>query len=285
MSKKLFLSIGLFLIFQANANAITILPEFDQVNDFAVFGLKDSTITIGTGVTIINGDVASGPNGGGVLNKGTINGNYFKDPTSTLIPDPDFTITGSSSVKDLTDASNEAVAASTAFDAFIATQTFAAITGTQTINGNGDINVIDVDSITLVNNDLILNGVPQEYFIFNIFGDFSLSSGMIEFTGGLPESHVLFNFPTTGLEIKISKSTSYARGTFLAPYRDISLDKAKLDGAIISGKNILIHSGAELNYYPFTPSNVIPEPSTIFLLGLGMALYYLLSINKLKKLV
>ena len=76
--------------------------------------------------------------------------------------------------------------------------------------------------------------------------------------------------------VTIDKPVGDAAGIFLAPLRDIILDKATLEGAIIGGgggNGLTVHSGANL-------IGVIPEPPT-YLAGLLAIAVLLLSHAKL----
>ena len=64
--------------------------------------------------------------------------------------------------------------------------------------------------------------------------------------GGVTANHVVFNFPTAGPTIKLSKSTNAVSGTFLAPQRDLIYhNPAGFTGAVIAD-DIDIHSNGNL---------------------------------------
>lgn len=101
---------------------------------------------------------------------------------------------------------------------------------------------------------LTLSGGPNDVFIFNVSGDFSLGSSQIKLAGGLTANQVLWNFPGNGTTVNVYKDITIANGTFLVPFRDYVQDVATLNGAVLCGGNLRIHSGAKVNY----PSGCTP---------------------------
>ena len=282
---KILLWIGIFLsifggAFQASAHACLI--DLGAADDFALLGLTDADVTIGSEATTINGDVGIGPNNTGDLLKATINGTLFIDPTATPNVHGDLIVIGGSVTQDLTQPVLDALLASAAAAALLPTQTFGDITTSTTITSDQMCNVILLNSLDLVKKTLTLDGNPDDYFIFNVAHGFSLSSSIIQLSGGVTAGHVLFNFPDPGAsksdDIFIFKSqdVTQAYGTFLAPHRNVSLDKAGLYGAILSGGEILVHSGAQLNNVPFQSqsSTPTPEPGSFALISWGLASFW-----------
>jgi choice-of-anchor A domain-containing protein len=190
-----------------------------------------------------HGHVGEGGDQGGIL---------YEDPTETIVIHPDLVVTGGVVVQNLSGAVSDALAASAAAAALAPTQTFGDITTATTITGNGGLNVIAVNSFNM-HDMLTISGGPSDTFIFNVSGAFTWNGATMTLSGVSP-SRVLFNFPTTGSLINIFKPVGHAAGTFLAPLRSITLDKATLDGAIIGGghacgdpaNQITIHSAATL---------------------------------------
>ena len=183
---------------------------------------------------------------------------------------------------DLSLAIADALAASSAADALAATQTFGSITDSTIWNATAldGINVIDVDDIDLGAVDqLTLNGSAEDFFIINISGVFDMTgSSKIVTSGGILPGHVLFNFPTSGDNIRMS-AVALAEGTFLAPHRDAVWDGHLVNGAIIAN-DVRLGSSAYLVHIPFggddvpppTPP-VIPEPATGLLMAFGLAAF------------
>jgi len=127
---------------------------------------------------------------------------------------------------------------------------------TASVTGNGGINVIKVGSVVLVKKVLTINGGPNDIFIINVSGDFSMGSAQVVLRGGVRAGQVLWNFPGTGTTVKVYKAVTSASGTFLAPLRDYVQDGATLYGSVLSGGNVSIHSGAKVKRPgECTPSN------------------------------
>jgi len=122
------------------------------------------------------------------------------------------------------------------------------INTTRTITGNGGLNVINVGSIVLVKKVLTLSGGANDVFIINVSGDCSIGSAQVVLAGGLKASRVLWNFLGTGTTVNGYKDITYVSGTFLVPFRDFTLDVAHLNGAVVGGGNVRIHSGATVTY-------------------------------------
>jgi hypothetical protein len=223
---------------------------------------KGADFGIGSGATTITGDVALGPNSSGTVEKATINGNLFVDSTSTTSIHSDVVVTGSTFLnQNLSGAVADAFAASNFFKSLAPTQTFADITGDFTITGTAGRNVISLNSVN-EQGTLTINGSSTSQFVFNITAGFILNGGSIVLAGGVTPDNVLFNFNGAGDGITLNKPVGDAMGIFLAPQRDIILDKATLIGAIIGGgdgNKLVVHSGATLiTAVPeVTPSSVI----------------------------
>ena len=225
-----------------------------QAGGYAVFimgnvaGTKSAISEAGTKIT---GHVAVGPSVSGSSSdmlKATIDGTLFLDPAAFVGIHPDLIVTGGAATQSLTAARNDALAASACFAALAPTRTINSITSSMTITGNGGLNVIKVGSIVLVKKVLTLSGGPKEVFIINVSGDCSFGSAQVVLAGGLKASQVLWNFPGTGTTVNVYKDITYVSGTFLVPFRDYVQDVAHLNGAVIAGGNVRIHSGATVTY-------------------------------------
>ena len=225
-----------------------------QAGGYAVFimgnvaGTKSAISEAGTKIT---GHVAVGPSASGSssdLLKATIDGTLFLDPAAIVGIHPDLIVTGGVANQSLTAARNDALAASACFAALAPTRTLTSITSSMTLTGNGGINVIKVGSIVLVKKVLTLSGGPKEVFIINVSGDCSFGSAQVVLAGGLKASQVLWNFPGTGTTVNVYKDITYVSGTFLVPFRDYVQDVAHLNGSVIAGGNVRIHSGATVTY-------------------------------------
>lgn len=137
----------------------------------------------------------------------------------------------------------------------------------RTVISTGAVNVITLDSLKYKNDTLTLQSRAgfEDYFIFNVLGDFDFYQSSIVLEGTIPE-HVIFNFLNDS-EIKISKDTSEIYGTFLAPIGSVEYhNPATFEGAILA-MNIDVHSYFNIKHRPFEPLNLTTvgtDPTPIF---------------------
>src|SRR5207249_2444454 len=161
--------------------------------------------------TKITGNVAVGPYASGSssdLLKATVDGTLFLDPAASVNIHTDLVVTAGIMYQSLMQARDDALAASLCFSNLAPTKTISSITKSTTITGNGGVNVINVGSIVLVKQVLTLKGGPNDYFILNVPGDYSLGSSQVVLTGGVTGNHVLWNFPGTGTTVNIYKDVT-----------------------------------------------------------------------------
>ncbi len=191
-----------------------------------------------------------------------------------------------------TNAKNDLISMYNAATAATTNQTVSTLQGfTKNLaNGSPDTYVVDVTGNTSLNStgsSINLTGDASDFFIFNIDGSFTGSSGgHINLTGISPD-HVLFNFPcsttATGVCTGVSGAGTsditfsgdfHGAGIILALERNITEDTPGTgggwDGRFFSDTNMTIHlfSHALINQ-PDSPP-VVPEPSSLLLLGSGL---------------
>lgn len=244
--------IGAIALFAA-ANTQASFVELGQAGQFSALstnvGNNGGVVDIGSADTTITGNVGLGPNSSGTAEKATINGNFYVDQTSATSIHPDLAVNGSTFLnQNLSGAVADAFAASNFFKSLAATQTFGAISGDMTFTGTNGRNVISLGSVN-EQGTITIVGSASSQFIFNISGGFTLNGGAIVLSGGITPDNILFNLNGSGQGVDIFKPVGNAYGIFLAPQRDVILDKATLVGAVIGGgdgNNFVIHSGATL---------------------------------------
>lgn len=220
----------------------------------------------------ITGNV--GINGKGNLSdSGTpITGDVYADPAAAINSNVGPNVSGSifqSAAADtlLNQAASDAAAASAAASALFASS-IANITSGQTLNGGG---VFNLAKIALNNATLTLSGSASDYYVFNISDSLTLSHSSILLSGGLTADNVLFNITRnggTGLGMSGGLSTeSVLYGIVLANKSQVSVTPGLVVGEIISGDNVSIASGAQVE------GITVPDAGGSFaLLSLGMGL-------------
>jgi len=139
-----------------------------------------------------------------------------------------------------------------------------------TLNALPGNNVLHLTDLTVKSGNLTINGGPNDYFVFNVSGKFSVDdSANILLTGGIGPANVLFNVTGTGQDVSIAGGTgSQVSGILMALSRNIILHDNTFTGEIIgafgdadTSRKVSITSGFQLN---------VPEPSTFILAALGL---------------
>jgi choice-of-anchor A domain-containing protein len=144
-----------------------------------------------------------------------------------------------------------------------------------TFTGGSGLNVVNLTNLELNNHadGLTLSAPANGYFVINVTGTFSVLNGAdITVAGGLSQLNVLYNVESTGTAVCFSSGSSCSntgsttadiQGVVLAPYRDISLDGAQVDGELISGNlNLTLNNNSTVD---------VPEPATLMFLATGLA--------------
>jgi hypothetical protein len=225
---------------------------------YTVLGESFANIVFGSSATLITGDVGVGPDATGSLVKATITGTLFLDPTANPSIHGDLVATGGVVSRDLTPAVADADAANASNAAKPATQravTVADVPSTTiTLANPSGPNVVPVTSVK-THGMIVIVGDFTASVVFNVTDGFTCNGCSIVFAattpGGspIPPQNVLWNFIGAGDDVSISKPVGSAHGIFLAPGRNLLLDKASLTGALMGaegGLKLLVHSGAKL---------------------------------------
>src|SRR5204863_7373369 len=121
------------------------------------------------------------------------------------------------------------------------TRTCAAITGNSTITLSPGLNVVAILSVD-TQGVITINGPSNAYVVFKVAGGFTCNGCTIN--GTVTAANILWNFCGTGADVSISKPVGSTRGIFLAPDRNILLDKATNTRSLIGARNglkLLIH--------------------------------------------
>ncbi|MBL0926366.1 MAG: hypothetical protein IBJ11_01780 [Phycisphaerales bacterium] len=238
-----------------------------------------AVVATGTGISM-----NSGPNVGDVLLGQGINASFSGGGNGAItgVLYYDSTVTGTNTFNQLQTpptiqqvatsvtltAENDAIAASIAAQNLTPTQTFGAINGTQTITGNGGVNVINIAS--LQNAPLTLSGTASDVFIFNVTGNFATNQPMT-LSGGVLPSRILFNLLGTSGNIFQTSGGNTLFGTFLSTRGgNFQFSNLVLTGALINtGGNVAIVSGSRVTYQGFVPA---PGAAAFLVLAGGLAL-------------
>jgi PEP-CTERM motif len=248
---------GVWLMPAAQASIINL----GNASSYTVLGLSNTVVNL-SAVTV-DGNVGVGPGGDlKLMGPSTINGNAYLDPTATHSSMAG-TLNGSLITQSMVSAVTDA--RTTSANAALLTPTLALgnVTSSQTINGNGGVNVISISSLALGSGDVLtLHGGANDLFYINITGGFSMGgNASINETGGASALQVLLNVTGTGSTIGTGVG-NVINGILLAPQRDMNLDGI-FNGKVISGGNTLsLLSQATVNS--------VPEPSSLALAGIGL---------------
>lgn len=169
----------------------------------------------------------------------------------------------------LTQARNDAFAASKFASGLAATASYGTISSTMTIaeatKGNY---VLDIGSINFSGNkSLTLSAPAGSTFTLNITGSIVLTSGSVLVGGGVTAADVLINYTgTNAVRFSGGGNTSQVLGTILAPYAEVGLHPGFVAGSVIADK-ITLSSGGQIGAVA-----AVPELNAMFpILGLIVA--------------
>lgn len=169
----------------------------------------------------------------------------------------------------LTQARNDAFAASNFASSLAATATYGTINSTTTISENVAGNyVFDISNINFSgNNTLTLNAPAGSTYTLNVSGSITLTGGSILVSGGLTAADVLINYTGSNVvQFSGGGNSSQVYGTILAPFAEVGLHPGFVAGSVIADK-ITLSSGGEIG-----GMTAVPEMNALFpLLGLAVA--------------
>ncbi len=224
------------------------VPTLGTAGQFAVLGLRGTDV-FDDEVTV-NGDEGVS-RGGFILNQrhSMINGNVQEYGKNEYFGRGG--LSGSVNVNPslLTQADADAATASAAAAALAPTQTFKTIKKPTTIQGNGGLNVINVDGD--IHASLTLSGSANDVFVINVNGDLSLNfKDSLTLSGGVTANNVLYNFVGRHGNISIH-SGAVVNGTLLALRYEVEIG-GTVNGEVIAGGEVIeMHHSAAVNQNSF----------------------------------
>jgi hypothetical protein len=233
-------------------------------------GNANVSIADASSAGFINGNVGMGSTGNISDSGTTIDGNVYLSgaatPNANLAPNVLGSISQNAASQSLLgQAIADAAAASAAASALPSTA-IASITSSQTLTGGG---VYSLAKIDLSGATLTLKGSASDSYVFNISDSIALSHASIVLSGGLTADNVLFNITRTGgtgLGMSGGLDTeSVLQGIVLANQSQVQETPGLVVGEIISGDNISIASGAQVQGV-----SVPDATSTLFLMTLAV---------------
>ena len=240
------------------------------------------------------GDNTSAQFSGNYTNNSPVNGMVRMGNGSTLSPTTGYSFNNTFAPLQttLSQVRLDALAASAAASALSPTSTLSSISlapskKSKVASLTLTAGVYDLTSLQLSRATLTLSGSGS--FVFNISSSFALQSAQVLLANGASASNVLFNYTgTSDVSItagsagkKKSAGSSVLNGIILAMNANVNLAQGLVVGEIISGRNILIGGGSQIQGLPNialplmsdVPTQPVPEQtSTIVLSFLALCL-------------
>src|SRR5579884_1748658 len=247
----------------ADAHASQI--DLGNAAQYTVFGLSNTMVNLSN--TSVDGNVGVGPNGDLKLAApSVVNGNAYLDFSATETADTG-TLTGSLIRQSMAAPVQTVLALSAYSSGLTPTLTLNAsqVNNGYTFNGNGGINVIDINgNVNLNNYNLKFNGAANDLFYVNFNGSLTLNgSASIGESGSTGPLSVLLNVTGGNISAHVGDEVN---GILLAPTENADLD-GTYNGYVISGGVLLgLHAGATVNQ---VGQVAVPEPSTLALIGVA----------------
>jgi choice-of-anchor A domain-containing protein len=266
--------LSLLAVFCLAVSASATTLGLGEAGNYAVLGLSDTTVRLNRFEAEINGNVGIAQNGLLEFKKGTINGDIYLDAAASMSKDQFAVHNGNVwQNQNLAQAEADAVGASLLAASLTPTQIFSTINSSTTITGSGGLNVININSIDLGNNEVLtLAGTSADTFVINLSaaGLLNLSANTSKILGsGVDASQILINVLGN-----VNLLKGEINGTILALDKFVNL-KGTLNGSLVAGcveigDSLTLEIESIVNYENFSPV-LIPEPATLSLLGLGLA--------------
>jgi len=245
------------LTIQSTSNCAN--PIVGAATDCSVLELDGGSVSI-TGPSGVVGDICVGPGGTLRMTGGSFTTSVRLDASAT------FTQSGGGSrgttfqPVDLSPEINDANAAVTNAGSLNCDLNLGTISANTTITATANPTVACVDNINLSGGKVItLSGASGTSLIIRVTGAFNLSGSsklIINTNSGLQPKDVLYDLVGSGSAVTVTGG-GQIDGTILAPDRDVKLSVVKVNGEVISGKNITIVSGAAVKC---PPSPCVPTP-------------------------
>ena len=211
-------------------------PLLGSATQCTVLETNGSKVTI-SGPSSVSGSVCIGPNG-----KLEMGGTTFVTGKIELASGATFMNGTNVDLSSQINAANAAAANAAA----LCSSYSGTVSGT--ITGNAGTNVRCLQTLSLGGGSVLtLTGPAGAKFVINVSGNFALGGGSkIVVSGGLQPKDVLINVVGTGQDVNIGGS-SVLQGTLIALNRNINNSPGFITGQIVSGKNINISSGGQVN--------------------------------------